>query len=211
MNSLFCRHNRFRADCPICVKGTPLDTEPRERSQTPKRSRTQTSPKAKASQPARYPFVSVGPYVTEDEPYEVRLERVPGGVRVGEWVAGTLRQRAPRLAADDLAALLRSAIEAQILDPADSRRLSDALQPSAEASHAPTEDEFGRSPGRAGEMREELRIEPGETSPDMVRIARWMYKPGTGWQLHDAPTLFAPRRYAEAIASALRCGVIRCA
>ena len=33
-------------------------------------------------------------------------------------------------------------------------------------------------------------------------MARWSFKPGTGWILSDAPTLFPAGRYAQALAGA---------
>jgi hypothetical protein len=38
MNSLFCRHNRFTAECPICSKGSVLAREPVERANPAKPS-----------------------------------------------------------------------------------------------------------------------------------------------------------------------------
>ena len=49
------------------------------------------------------PQVSAGPYEdAEGVRYLVRLERVPGGLRLGEWAGSELRRRAPVLAAADL-------------------------------------------------------------------------------------------------------------
>src|SRR5688572_17644388 len=109
MTSLFCRHNRFTADCPICSKGTVLDPA---RSATRPRSsggssggttrRTGASRPAATSKGARVvtgPYVTAGPYEPDDggARYEVRLERVPGGVRLACWSLGQLQRGAPVL------------------------------------------------------------------------------------------------------------------
>ncbi|MBA3840588.1 MAG: hypothetical protein H0X55_09900, partial [Thermoleophilaceae bacterium] len=60
----------------------------------------------------------------------------------------------------------------------------------------------GASPGRSGELRDELRVE--RIDGDRLRIARWVFRPGTGWDLLDAPTMLPARRYAEALADAAR-------
>ena len=66
--------------------------------------------------------------------------------------------------------------------------------------------EWGVSPGRAGDMREELRVEPvGDGS---VRVARWILWPGSGWDLQDAPVMLPAKRFAEALRAAARAGVL---
>ena len=62
------------------------------------------------------------------------------------------------------------------------------------------------SPGRAGDMREELRVEAGEGGT--LRIARWLYRPNFGWELQDAPVMLPAKRYAEALAKAVRAGLV---
>jgi len=188
--SLFCRHNRFLADCPICSKGTVLEEGPRSARRP---ARTRQAPAAKAGAPTvKGPYGSAGPYSDDDGSYEVRLERVPGGLRLASWAAGSLRRRAPVLARDDLPGLLRSALEHGALSEADA--LAELADPSA----------GGRSPGRAGELRDELRIE--ELEGGRLRIARWVLRPGRGWELQEAPVMMPAARYAEALASGAHAG-----
>ena len=199
MSGLFCRHNRFTADCPICSKGTVLESG----RSTPRRSAPRTAtPKAKppAGGQFRGPFASIGPYEREDgERVQVRLERVPGGLRLAEWSNGALQRRAPVMPGDDLIALFRQALERDVLRGSDLRRMEQALPPS-DVSPAPAVAGAGVSPGRTGDMREELRIEP--LSDEGVRVARWVLRPGSGWQLQDAPTMLPAGRYAEAFSAA---------
>ena len=150
------------------------------------------------------PHVSAGPYRDAEDSYDVRLERVPGGVRLAEWGPSGLRRRAPVLAAADLPALLRGA--AGVLDERDAARLAEALSvpPEGEAT-ATGERAAGVSRGRSGDFKEELRVEPlGE---GRVRIGRWVLRPGSGWELQDAPPMLPAARYAEALADAARHGL----
>jgi hypothetical protein len=212
VNSLFCRHNRFTADCPICSKGTVLDSE-RGGGREPRRGAAGVGSRAsRRSKPAagpRFtgPYVSTGPYRRDDgESYDVRLERVPGGVRLAEWSGGQLARRAPLVGAADLPALVESAREREVLGEDDAETLREAL--ATAGSEPPTgEPPFGSSPARSGDMQEELRIEPA--GEGRVRIARWMLRPGSGWQLQDAPVMLPVKRYAEALRSATRRGVLR--
>jgi hypothetical protein len=201
--SLFCRHNRFISDCPICSKGTVLDSERRpERRSRPapggKRTRRSSAP------PPSYkgPFATAGPYEDDESHYEVRLERVPGGLRLAGWTAGSIRRRAPVLALADLEALVREAAERELVEPEEAERLTEAMVDglSEEA------DEAGRSPGRAGDLRDELRVE--RVDDDRVRIARWVNRPGSGWQLQEAPVMLPSGRYVEALSDAGRRGVL---
>ncbi len=138
------------------------------------------------------PYGSAGPYSDDDGTYEVRLERVPGGLRLAAWAAGALRRSAPVLAEDDLPALVRDAIEQRVVDEDDGLPADDAqLGP-------------GRSPGRSGDMREELRVEPLEGG--RLRIARWIMRPGRGWELQEAPVMLPAARFAQALASGAAAG-----
>ena len=201
--SLFCRHNRFVADCSICAKDTVLDparstNRSRTSSGTPRRSRAQKP----ASREFSGPHSSAGPYEDEDGlRYEVRLERVPGGVRLAEWSGARLRRRAPRLALADLPALVTGASVA--LADRDARALAAAL--SREPGDAP-EAPIGVSRGRSGDFKEELRVEPLEAR--RVRVARWVLRPGAGWQLQDAPPMLPAARFAEAVGDAVAKGML---
>ena len=161
------------------------------------------------------PSASVGPYEREGESYEVRLERVPGGLRLAEWSAGALRPAAPILASSDVATLVADAASAGALEPAESEEMTRALAeappglaPSAVVDPLPEPGAIahGASPGRSGELRDELRVERLEG--ERLRIARWVFRPGTGWDLLDAPTMLAARRYAEALGDAARRGLL---
>lgn len=202
MNSLFCRHNRFTADCPICSKDTVLDAERR-----PARSPTARPRRGRAAAPpggGRFtgPYASVGPYEDGDGGrYEVRLERVPGGLRLAEWAGGTLRRRAPTLPRADVAKLIDQAAEREVLSGRDLQALGEALRAAPGGDAA-----FGASPGRSGDMSEELRVE--RVGQAEVRIGRWTLRPGDGWFLHDAPTMLPASRYAEALSGAVRAGVL---
>ncbi|MEX2196022.1 MAG: hypothetical protein WD844_12115 [Thermoleophilaceae bacterium] len=212
--SLFCRHNRFTADCPICAKGTVLDPDISSRRRRPAASRTATSgrrgkrpaPPPGAARVTRGPYSSAGPYMREDEhdSYEVRLEKVPGGVRLGSWAGGGLERRAPVLGMDDVAALVLDADERELLPERDRAGLVRALE--AEPVPGPEDPPFGSSAGRSGELREELRVE--RHGDDLVRIARWIYRPGPSeWELQEAPPMLPAARFAEALESAVRRGV----
>jgi hypothetical protein len=192
--SQFCRHNRFIAECPICSKGTVLDPAVRAaRRPASGASGSATRKRAAVAAPApavKGPYGSAGPYDSEGGRYEVRLERVPGGLRLGAWAAGSLQRRAPELDAADLGSLIASAVESGAI--AD----GDGLLEAANAAPAGV----GRSPGRAGELRDELRVEPLDAG--RLRIARWVMRPGRGWELQDAPVMLPALRFAQALRGA---------
>jgi hypothetical protein len=131
--------------------------------------------------PYQGPYAAAGPYEDEGQHYEVRLERVPGGLRLAEWQAGSLRKRAPVLGAADLLTLVEQAAQRELLPSVPD------LRP------------WGSSPGRTGELRDELRVEPLEG--DRVRIARWILRPNFGWELQEAPVMLPAARYVEALAA----------
>ena len=186
---LFCRHNRVTSDCPICSKGTVLDRT--AGAPAGRRSRPRASRERPAGPPSfRGPFAATGPYEDEQGRYEVRLERVPGGLRLAAWQAGAIRRQAPVLAADDLPRLIAEAGRQGALEQDQAASLLQALEAGPGV---------GRSAGRAGELREELRSE--EVGEGRLRIARWLLRPGTGWELQEAPVMFPASRYAEALAS----------
>jgi hypothetical protein len=201
LNSLFCRHNRFTADCPICSKGTLLDSSSARPAARLRPAKQRGSKAAPAQSQFRGPYASVGPYGGGDGKYEVRLEKVPGGVRLARWSGGSLEKSAPVLRAGDVAALVAAARERGVLAERDQVVLDASLvaEPGEPA-------EVVASPGRAGDMREELRVEGGEDG--MVRIARWLYRPNAGWELQDAPVMLPVKRYAEALSKAVRAGLV---
>jgi hypothetical protein len=210
LNSLFCRHNRFTADCPICSKGTLLDSSrpaARPRPARPAGSgggarKRSAEPGARARQ-FTGPYATAGPYELDDGGrYEVRLERVPGGVRLARWSGGALQKAAPVLRATDLPGLVHSARERSVL----AERDQDALERALATERGGEPATVGTSPGRSGDMREELRVEVG--ADGMLRVARWLYRPNSGWLLQDAPVMLPAKRYAEALARAVRAGLL---
>jgi hypothetical protein len=214
MTSLFCRHNRFTADCPICSKGTVLDPD---RQSTRSRSgsssgagtrRSASSRPAAASKGARVvtgPYVTAGPYEPDDggARYEVRLERVPGGVRLATWSLSQLQRSAPVLDAADVPGLVAGARERSLLPERDLASLESALEVDRASGDAPG---FGASPGRSGDLRDELRVEP--VGDGRLRIARWIMRPNFGWELQEAPVMLPAKRYAEALRAATRGGLL---
>ena len=207
MSDLFCRHNRFTAECPICSKGTVLDqerqAERRPRAPTPRKPGSRREPPGAVSRSFSGPFSSAGPYEDEvGDRYQVRLEKVPGGVRAAEWAGGSLRRRAPVMSAEDLPALVAGLLEH--LRPREAERLRGALgtEPQAESNPGAA----AASKGRAGIMQDELRIEG--LGDGRVRIARWMLSPGRGWDMQDAPVMLPPERYAEALKEAVKVGLL---
>ena len=186
----FCRHNRFVSECPICSKGTVLDPSPR-----PERRPRPSAPKAAGgARVSRGPFAAAGPY---EDGREVRLERVPGGLRLAVWQAGQLLREAPVVALGDLPRLLGSAAE---------QGLVGELQLDWTAGGEAAPGAHGASPGRTGELRDELRVERLED--DRVRIARWIMRPNRGWELQEAPVLLPGERFAGALDAAARRGVL---
>ena len=195
--STFCRHNRFLAECPICSKGTVLD--PNRKAERRPRPATVRRPGAKRPVQAasgmrvsRGEFASAGPY---EDGREVRLEKVPGGLRLALWQAGQLVKDAPVLALGDLPGLLRSAAEQGLLEPVELPLNGD-----------PAIGAHGASPGRSGELRDELRVE--RLDDDRLRIARWIMRPNRGWELQEAPVLLPGDRFLAALDSAAGRGVL---
>jgi hypothetical protein len=196
----FCRHNRFFADCPICTKGTVLDparaTARRPRTSSPSRAaaggkRRPTAPAPGAVRTSRGPFASAGPY----DGAEIRLERVPGGLRLASWRGGQIERAAPVLAAEDAPGLLAEAAQKELLTVAP-----------ADGAHDAEPGAFGASPGRSGELRDELRVERLEQG--RIRVARWILRPNRGWELQEAPVMLPPARFTQALSAAAAQGVL---
>jgi hypothetical protein len=198
----FCRHNRFFADCPICSKGTVLDparsAARRPRPSSGSRSsgsgkRRTSAPPAGAARASRGPFASAGPY----DGAEIRLERVPGGLRMASWRGGQIERVAPVIHAADAPALLAEAATKELLAP--------PQVPEAPAGNGEV-GAFGASPGRSGELRDELRVE--RVDDERIRVARWILRPNRGWELQEAPVMLPPARFAQALAAAAGKGVL---
>jgi len=220
---LICRHNRFTAECPICSKGTVLDParrpEPRPRPGDSRGRRRRPSAVAAAPE-VKGPYGVAGPYDGDDGTYEVRLEKVPGGIRLATWAAGSIQRRAPVLAGRDLPGILARAVEQGALAGEQAQEMLASLAKraapaagGAQAIHASPPDPgsgdaggFGSSPGRTGELRDELRVEC--LDGERLRIARWIARPGRGWELQEAPVMLPAARYAEALASAAERGAL---
>jgi hypothetical protein len=150
----------------------------------------------------RGPYAAAGPYADGADTYEVRLERVPGGLRLAEWGAGSIRRRAPVLSAGDLPGLLAQGREREALG-ADAGRLLAAIAEPTRREEGPS---VAASPGRAGELRDELRVERLEEGK--VRVGRWILRPNRGWELQEAPVMLPAARYAEALAAAAGAGLL---
>jgi hypothetical protein len=195
----FCRHNRFFAECPICSKGTVLDPS-RSATRRPASSsrssggsrRRSTASAAGVPRTSRGPFVAAGPY----DGAEVRLERVPGGLRMASWRGGQIERAAPVLDASDAPALLAEAATKELL-PA---------EPGDEGGARGEVGAFGASPGRSGELRDELRVE--RIDERRIRVARWILRPNRGWELQEAPVMLPPARFTQALAAAASKGVL---
>jgi hypothetical protein len=205
--SLFCRHNRFVAECPICSKGTVLDPNRKpERRPRPSSApgRKRSAPPAGDARVSRGPFAAAGPY---EDGREVRLEKVPGGLRLAAWHAGQLVKDAPVLALADLPAMLSSAAEQGLLHAPELASAGAAATGEAgpDVSEAAV-GEHGASPGRSGELRDELRVE--RLDDERVRIARWIMRPNRGWELQEAPVLLPGDRFVGALDAAARNGVL---
>lgn len=163
------------------------------------------------------PYASAGPYEDEaGDSYDVRLERVPGGIRLAEWAGGQIRRRAPVIEAGGLAALLTQAREREILRPADAEALFRAAgtEPGEGAARTVPGNGpgtgaaagYGSSRGRAGEMQEELRVE--RLDGGRLRVGRWIMRPRAAWELQEAPVMLPVARYAEAIRAAASAGLL---
>ena len=200
--SLFCRHNRFVADCPICSKGTVLDPA-RSNTRRPSRSGTQGKRSAARAEKPAFSGPNANSPAYEDaegQRYVVRMERVPGGVRLAEWSGSQLRRRAPVLPPADLVELMKGG--QGVLAAADAGALRAALQ----AEPAPENAGPAVSRGRSGDFKEELRVEPVEDGH--VRVGRWVLRPAQGWQLQEAAPMLPAKRYAEALGAAVRAGLL---
>jgi hypothetical protein len=125
----------------------------------------------------------------------VRLEKVPGGLRFAVWHAGQLVKDAPVMALEDLPAMLRSAAAQGLLD-----------EPELELRGEPSLSAHGASPGRTGELRDELRVE--RLDEERLRIARWVMRPNRGWELQEAPVLLPAERFLGALRAAAANGVL---
>jgi hypothetical protein len=197
MTSLFCRHNRFTAECPICSKNTVLSRPaPAERARPTKPSARSSGRKAAAPAVTRYPHVAIDSVEHEARIYEVRLEQVPGGLRLGQWRSGELERKAPVVPAAALRGLLDDARGRGLVK----FDLAERMQDSG--------DDFGVSAGRSGDMNEELRVE--RMDEGFLRIARWIFWPGTGvgWELQDAPVMLPEKRYEQALSDAAIKGLV---
>lgn len=188
MSSLFCRHNRFTAECPICSKNSVLSQAPAERERPAKKPSGGT--RARTAAPSRG---FVGPNV---EAGDIKLEKVPGGLRLAAWRAGSIEKRAPTLSRSEARALAEEARERGIV----SFDIPEAAETRSQGTAA--------SEGRSGDMKEELRLETLDEG--LVRIARWVFWPGAGvgWEMQDSPVLLPEKRFEQVFSEAARAGLI---
>lgn len=151
------------------------------------------------------PYAEAGPYEDSGgDAYRVRLERVPGGLRLAEWAGAGIRRRAPVIPAADVGALVEQAGERGIIPGPDLGRMLAAMSTPADPGGAPPDR--AASPGRSGDLRDELRVEPA--GEGLVRITRAILRPGTGWEALDAPPMLPAARFAEALAAGVRSGLV---
>jgi hypothetical protein len=136
--------------------------------------------------------VAAGPY----DGAEVRLERVPGGLRLASWRGGQIERTAPVLDAADAPGLLAEAVTKELL----------AATPPENGEGRGEVGDFGASPGRSGELRDELRVE--RLDERRIRVARWIMRPNRGWELQEAPVMLPPARFVQALAAAAGKGVL---
>lgn len=141
--------------------------------------------------------MSTGPVEREGRIYEVRLEQVPGGLRLGQWRSGELERKAPVAPASALR---------ELLDEARGRSFV-RFDLEERAAGGPA-SEPAASPGQAGDMKEELRLE--RLGDGFVRVARWIFWPGTGvgWELQDAPVMLPEKRYEQVLSDAVAKGLL---
>ena len=112
---------------------------------------------------------------------------------LSRWHAGRLVRGAPVVPVGDLPALLAEAAERELLDP-----------PAVAEAGPAAVGEHGASPGRSGELRDELRE---RLDPERVRIARWIATE-SGLELQEAPVLLPPARFVQALQAAAANGVL---
>ena len=151
------------------------------------------------SQQFRGPYATAGPYDRDGERVEVRLEKVPGGVRLAEWARGALQRARARAARGRPARPGRAGARARAPARARPRQARDGGRRGALRRSRP-----GGARARAGRAtsREELRVEA--VGDGDVRVARWILRPGAEWELQDAPPMLPAARFAEALAAARR-------
>jgi len=128
-------------------------------------------------------------------------------LRLAQWSGGALERRAPVIGGSDLRRLVLTAVEREVAEGEEARELGEAL-----ATAAPTQDlawaeePMAASPGRAGDLREELRVERVEGG--RLRLGRWLLRPGRGWELQAAPVMLPASRFAEALRQAAGAGLL---
>ena len=191
LSPAFCRHNRFVAECPICSKGTVLDPNPAASRRAPAHARaraggTRRTRQARpiATRPRAGRTEARGPY----DGAEVRLERVPGGLRLASGAAAQIERSAPDARRGRPARPARRAAAERTRSP---RRRAAAT---ASRERARSRASSAPAPGRTGELRDELRVEPLDDG--RVRMARWVMRPNRGWELQEAPVMLPPARFA---------------
>lgn len=181
-------------------RSTARGTKPRQATVPVRRPGRKSAPAAGQARTVTGPHVSAGPY---EDGSEVRLERVPGGIRLAAWARGSLERRAPVVETGDIATMIVAASERKLFPPRDIEALERALRTDPDGGEVAG---FGASAGRAGDLREELRVEA--LDGERLRIGRWLYWPGSGWELQEAPVMLPAKRFAEALAAAARAGVL---
>lgn len=130
---------------------------------------------------------------------EIRLEEVPGGFRLSEWVKGEMAPRAPVLTLEVLQTLL-SAARAERLAPA--AELASVWRAIEEIPVRSSGTRAGSSRRQVGGRFEELRVEWVDAGAPAMRFSRWVKVPGRLFERRDAPPTFEIEHYVTAIKGA---------
>ena len=189
--SRFCRHNRLAVECPICSKDAVPDPAPRA-ARGPRTSSTGSPRRAATVSSSRGPYAAAGPYAGG---IEVRLERVPGGLRLAEWQAGQIARKAPELDAPTFPGCWpRPRTRGSWRPP---RRGATARPPRA-----------AMAPARAVPGTCARSCAWSAWAPAASASRAGCSGPNAGWQLQEAPVMLPAARFREAIESAAEQGVL---
>ena len=129
----------------------------------------------------------------------MRLERVPGGLRLAEWQAGPSRAGRPCCARRPRRACWREAASKELV--ADARALADGRR--AESG------DVARMAAPARAARASCATSCGWSVDGEPRADRALgLRPGAGWQLQEAPVMLPPARFEQALAAAAEQGLL---
>ena len=189
MSSLFCRHNRFTAECPICSKGSVLAREAPERVKPAKPASTRSksavaqggggdaSRATRTSRPSRSS--------TRRASTRCGSRRCPAACG---WRVARGRARAPRPGAARVRAARRCS----------TRRAGARWWASTWRTREPQAEGIGGKRGPRGRHEGGAAAGAPRPSPASSASARWIFWPGTGvgWELQEAPVMLPEARFA---------------